>query len=97
LASLKDLKFNKTPGYDGLPVEFYVVFFNDIIDMLFYHSVDMNTVFSLAKSVFRAKKDIFVLPVGFGDRVIRKSRITQHFYKYLSLRIIIIVNGINCA
>ena len=34
LASLKELKFNKTPGYDGLPVEFYVVFFNDIIDML---------------------------------------------------------------
>ena len=34
LTSLKDLKFNKTPGYDGLPVEFYVVFFNDIIDML---------------------------------------------------------------
>ena len=27
LGSLKDLKFNKTPGYDGLPVEFYVVFF----------------------------------------------------------------------
>ena len=34
LASLKELKFNKTPGYDGLPVEFYIVFFNDIIDML---------------------------------------------------------------
>ena len=27
LTSLKDLKLNKTPGYDGLPVEFYVVFF----------------------------------------------------------------------
>ena len=39
LGSLKDLKFNETPGYDGLPVEFYVVFFNDIIDMLLncYH------------------------------------------------------------
>ena len=34
LGSLKDLKFNKTPGYEGLPVEFYVVFYNDIIDML---------------------------------------------------------------
>jgi len=34
LASLKDLKFNKTPGLDGLPVEFYVVFFHDIIDLL---------------------------------------------------------------
>ena len=32
--SLKSLNLNRTPGYDGLPAEFYIVFFNDICDML---------------------------------------------------------------
>ena len=34
LATLKAMSSNKTPGLDGLPVEFYIVFFNDIIDLL---------------------------------------------------------------
>ena len=34
LTSLKSLNLNRSPGYDGLPAEFYVVFFNDICDML---------------------------------------------------------------
>ena len=31
---LKTMSPNKTPGLDGFPSEFYVVFFNDIVDML---------------------------------------------------------------
>ena len=31
---LKTLPLNKTPGLDGLPTEFYIVFFEDIVDML---------------------------------------------------------------
>jgi hypothetical protein len=34
LTSLKSLNLNRSPGYDGLPVEFYIVFFPDICDML---------------------------------------------------------------
>ena len=34
LTSLTSLNLNRSPGYDGLPAEFYVVFFNDICDML---------------------------------------------------------------
>ena len=33
--SLVSMKQNKTPGYDGFPVEFYVVFWHDISDLLF--------------------------------------------------------------
>ena len=43
LTSLKSLNLNRSPGYDGLPAEFYVVFFNDICDMLvdcYQHSFD---------------------------------------------------------
>ena len=29
------MKQNKTPGYDGFPVEFYIVFWPDISDLLF--------------------------------------------------------------
>ena len=28
------MKFNKTPGFDGFPIEFYTVFWSDINDML---------------------------------------------------------------
>ena len=31
---LKTMKSNKTPGYDGLPVEFYIVFWPDVSDLL---------------------------------------------------------------
>ena len=31
---LKSMKINKTPGYDGIPVEFYIVFWPDVCDML---------------------------------------------------------------
>jgi hypothetical protein len=34
LTSLKSLNLNRSPGYDGLLVEFYIVFFPDICDML---------------------------------------------------------------
>ena len=34
LSSLKSLNLNRSPGYDGLPVEFYIVFFHDICDLL---------------------------------------------------------------
>ena len=39
LTSLNSLNLNRSPGYDGLPAEFYIVFFNDIYDMLLdcYH------------------------------------------------------------
>ena len=33
--SLISMKQNKTPGYDGFPVEFYTVFWPDISDLLF--------------------------------------------------------------
>ena len=32
--AVKSMKTNKTPGLDGLPVEFYIVFWNDICDLL---------------------------------------------------------------
>ena len=31
---IKSMKLNKTPGFDGIPVEFYIVFWPDICDML---------------------------------------------------------------
>ena len=31
---IKTMKTNKTPGYDGLPIEFYIVFLLDISDLL---------------------------------------------------------------
>ena len=31
---VKSMKKNKTPGLDGLPIEFYIVFWSDICDML---------------------------------------------------------------
>ena len=31
---IKSMKINKTPGFDGLPIEFYVVLWPDICDML---------------------------------------------------------------
>ena len=31
---IKSMKMNKTPGFDGIPVEFYIVFWPDICDML---------------------------------------------------------------
>ena len=34
LSALKSLNLNRSPGYDGLPVEFYIVFFHDICDLL---------------------------------------------------------------
>jgi len=32
--TITSMQLNKTPGYDGLPIEFYVVFWKDICDML---------------------------------------------------------------
>ena len=43
--SLKSLNLNRSPGYDGLPAEFYIVFFNDICDMLldcYYYSFEQG-------------------------------------------------------
>ena len=34
LEALKNMECNKTPGSDGLPAEFYKVFWNDIADLL---------------------------------------------------------------
>ena len=31
---IRSIKTNKTPGYDGLPIEFYIVFWPDVCDML---------------------------------------------------------------
>ena len=31
---IKSMKMNKTPGFDGHPIEFYIVFWPDICDML---------------------------------------------------------------
>ena len=33
LTNLKSMHQNKSPGFDGLPVEFYIVFFQDIVDL----------------------------------------------------------------
>ena len=30
---IKSMKLNKTPGFDGLPIEFYIVLWTDICDM----------------------------------------------------------------
>ena len=40
------MKKNKTPGYDGFPIEFYIVFWPDVSDML----VDSNN-YSLENSL----------------------------------------------
>ena len=32
--TISSMNHNKSPGYDGIPVEFYIVFWNDISDML---------------------------------------------------------------
>jgi len=32
--TISSMKLNKSPGFDGLPLEFYIVFWNDICDML---------------------------------------------------------------
>ena len=43
--SLKSLNLNHSPGYDGLPTEFYIVFFNDICDMIldcYYYSFEQG-------------------------------------------------------
>ena len=34
LQALKSIKSRKTPGSDGLPIEFYIVFWNEISDCL---------------------------------------------------------------
>ena len=34
LSAWKSLNLNRSPGYDDLPVEFYIVFFHDICDLL---------------------------------------------------------------
>ena len=34
LESLKSMHHNKSPGFDGVPVELYIVFFQDIADLL---------------------------------------------------------------
>ena len=41
--AILSMKKNKTPGYDGFPVEFYIVFWPDISDMLinsYKYSID---------------------------------------------------------
>ena len=35
ITKLKTMKLNKSPGLDGLPIEFYITFWNEIGDLLF--------------------------------------------------------------
>ena len=50
LQALKDMSLNKTPGSDGLPVEFYKVFWSDISDHLLnalnyaYHNGQLSVI-----------------------------------------------------
>ena len=44
-STIKSMKNNKTPGVDGLPVEFYKIFWNDIHDILldsYNHSISLR-------------------------------------------------------
>ena len=44
-STIKSMKNNKTPGLDGLPVEFYKIFWNDIHDILldsYNHSISLR-------------------------------------------------------
>ena len=44
-STIKSMKNNKTPGVDGLPVEFYKIFWNDIHDILldsYNHSISLG-------------------------------------------------------
>ena len=43
LQDLKDMSLNKTPGSDGLPVEFYKVFWSDISDHLLNDNLVLST------------------------------------------------------
>ncbi len=44
LAALKEMSHNKTPGCDGIPAEFFTVFWSDIKHYMLLHSVFLLTV-----------------------------------------------------
>ena len=45
--TLTSMKHNKTPGFDGLPCEFYIVFWQDIFEFLIRTIIPWQMVFSL--------------------------------------------------
>ena len=68
---IKSMKINKTPGFDGLPIEFYIVFWPDICDML------MNSYIFLYKmgmmSVSQRNGVITLLPKKDKDHLLIKN------------------------
>ena len=44
LKAAKDMKLRKAPGLDGLPIEFYLVFWDEVVDILF-------EVYNVSKSI----------------------------------------------
>ena len=69
--SLKSLNLNRSPGYDGLPAEFYIVFFNDICDMLldcYYYSFEQGFM-----SISQRNGVITLLPKTDKDQVFIKN------------------------
>ena len=71
--SIKSSKRNKAPGCDGLPIEFYVVFFNDIAEVLL---AALNEAFKTERLHTSARRGIINLipKKGLDTRYLKNAR-----------------------